>query len=81
MNTRGNLGNPLKSLPTKDEDELSKRRKPFQAGSPERAKKEKKKKKIDIFRKGKESWSIEASWMRQRAEESKEGGTPRNCLN
>ena len=78
MNSRGNLGDPLKSLPTKDEDQLSKRRKPFQAGSPERAKK---KKKIDIFRKGKESWSIEASWMRQRAEESKEGGTPRNCLN
>lgn len=45
MNTRGNLGDPLKSLPTKDEDQLSKRRKPFQAGSPERAKK----KKILIF--------------------------------
>ena len=67
MNTRGNLGEPLKSLPTKDENQLSKRRKPFQAGSSERAKK-----KFDVFRKGKESWSIEASWMRQRAEESKE---------
>ena len=42
MNSRGNLGDPLKSLPTKDEDQLSKRRKPFQAGSPERAKKKKK---------------------------------------
>ena len=50
MNTRGNLGDPLKSLPTKDEDQLSKRRKPFQAGSSERAKK-----KFDIFRKGNES--------------------------
>ena len=50
-------------------------------GHQKEQKKKKKEKKIDIFRKGKESWSIEASWMRQRAEESKEGGTPRNCLN